>query len=64
MMLRPLISICFLLTSLTAFGQGDGMRSSGKIYVVVAVLVVIIIGLFFYLARLDKRAKTIEDSIK
>lgn len=64
MMLRSLLSICFLLTSMMAFGQGEGMRSSGKIYVVVAVLVVIIIGLFIYLARLDKRAKSIEDSIK
>ena len=36
------------------------MRSNGKIYVVVAVLVFILIGLFFYLTRLDRKITRLE----
>ncbi len=38
----------------------DFMRSDGKIYVVVAVIVVIVIGLFLYLANLDKKITKLE----
>jgi multisubunit Na+/H+ antiporter MnhB subunit len=36
-------------------GMADTMRSNGRIYVVVAVIVTIFIGLFLYLVRLDKK---------
>jgi hypothetical protein len=36
------------------------MRSNGKIYVVVAVLSTIFIGLMFYLYRMDLRVKNLE----
>jgi CcmD family protein len=42
--------------------MADGMRSNGKIYVVVAVLVTVLAGLFLYLVRLEKRIKQIENS--
>ena len=44
--------------------MADAMRSSGKIYVVVAVLVIILIGLFLYLVNTDKRISRMEKNIK
>lgn len=38
----------------------DFMRSSGKIYVVVAVIVVIVAGLFIYLVNLDRKISKLE----
>jgi CcmD family protein len=38
----------------------DFMRSNGKIYVVVAVVVVIVVGLFIYLANLDRKITRLE----
>jgi hypothetical protein len=42
--------------------MADTMRSNGKIYVVVAVLVIILSGLFFYLIRLEKKISKMEKS--
>ena len=36
------------------------MRSNGKIYVVVAVVVIILAGLFFYLVQLDRKLTRLE----
>ncbi len=41
-------------------GMAVGMRSNGKIYVVVAVVVTILLGLLVYLANLDKKISRIE----
>lgn len=63
-----ILTICLIL-SFTAIAlaqntsgieMADGLRSSGKIYVVVMVLVVIFIGLAFYLFTIDNRLKKIE----
>jgi hypothetical protein len=43
--------------------MADALRSSGKIYVVVAVLVLIMTGLFLYLAGLDRRIGKLEKEI-
>jgi CcmD family protein len=59
---------CFILSFVTtlSFAQNaeEGMaldlRSSGKIYVVVAVITIIFIGLAVYLFSIDKRIKKIE----
>lgn len=40
--------------------MADVLRSSGKIYVVVAVLVLIMTGLFLYLAGLDRKIRKFE----
>ncbi|HEV3224200.1 MAG TPA: CcmD family protein [Puia sp.] len=40
------------------------MRSNGKIYVVVAVVVIILAGLFIYLINLDRRINSLEKKIK
>ena len=40
--------------------MADSMRSNGKIYVVVAVLLVILAGLIFYLVGLDRKISKLE----
>lgn len=40
--------------------ETDVMRSNGKIYVVMAVVLTIIIGLFIYVASLDKKISKLE----
>ena len=58
--------IISLLLTLTNYAQtdtaemADMMRSNGRIYVVVAVVVLILLGLFLYLVRLDKKITRIE----
>jgi len=66
-MKKVLILICIILQSIQTFSQesnsvemATGLRSSGKIYVVVAVISVIFIGLAAYLFTIDKRLKKIE----
>lgn len=39
---------------------GNTMRSNGRIYVVVAVLVTILLGLILYLVRLDRKMSKLE----
>ena len=58
--------IILLLSTLINYAQtdkaemADTMRSNGRIYVVVAVVVLILLGLFLYLVRLDKKITRIE----
>lgn len=55
--------IAFLVAFSTVFAQGNEtefMRSNQKIYVVVAVLFVILLGLIGYLFSLEKRLKKLE----
>jgi multisubunit Na+/H+ antiporter MnhB subunit len=40
----------------------DFMRSNGKIYVVVAVIVTIVTGIFLYLLNLDRKIKKLEEN--
>jgi hypothetical protein len=40
--------------------MADTMRSNGRIYVVVAVVVVILLGLILYLIRLDRKISRME----
>lgn len=58
--------VCFVLSGSGAFAQqkiemADTMRSNGKIYVVVAVSLTILIGLFLYLVFLDKKISRFEN---
>ena len=41
-----------------------GLRQSGKIYVVVAAVVIIVAGLLFYLVSLDRKVSKLEQEIK
>lgn len=45
-------------------GMAVGMRSNGKIYVVVAVVVTILLGLIMYLVNLDKKITRLEKELK
>lgn len=40
--------------------MADTLRSSGKIYVVVAVLLIILIGLIIFLIRIDRKVSKLE----
>ncbi|MCC8423333.1 CcmD family protein [Mucilaginibacter sp. UR6-11] len=66
-MKKSIILILFLLSFVTVFAQpaqsvemADAFRSSGKIYVVIATIVIIFIGLAIYLFAIDRRLKKIE----
>ena len=55
-----------LLSSNCVFAQNNGavenvMRSNGKIYVVLAVCITILVGLILYLVSIDKKIARIED---
>ena len=57
----------FFLLPAAVFAQSDSpdfMRSIGKIYVVVAVIVAIFIGLVIFLVYLDRRLTKLEQQIK
>jgi len=41
--------------------MADVMRSNGKIYVVVAVIAILFIGLMIYLIRIDKKVQKLEE---
>ncbi|MCP4522053.1 MAG: CcmD family protein [Cytophagales bacterium] len=55
-------------TSLTTFAQqaemADTMRSNGKIYVVVAVVVLILLGFIAFLVMTDKKVAKLENEMK
>ena len=57
---------CLLLISIAGIAQekevemADTMRSNGRIYVVVAVVVTILLGLILYVARLDRKISKLE----
>jgi CcmD family protein len=66
---RISLAIAALFWSLFSFAQdtvemADTMRSNGKIYVVVTVCLVILIGLFIYVARVDRKVSRLEKEIK
>ena len=44
--------------------MADGMRSEGKIYVVVAVCLTILLGLFFYVFTIDRKITKLEKENK
>ena len=73
--MRTAKKLFFLFTSMLitifAFAQdaagktafGETMRSSGRIYVVLAVMLTILAGLILYLVRLDRKVARIEKEI-
>jgi CcmD family protein len=62
-LIGTLFCYLFFINSATAQSveMADVMRSNGKIYVVVAVIAVIFIGLAIYLFRIDQRVKKLEE---
>ncbi len=60
--------ICILCLMLSAIfvqaqdkvGMADEMRSNGRIYVVIAVILTILLGLILYVARIDRKISKLE----
>jgi len=69
MMQRLLLAAFLVVLHSCAFAQNesvdmaDTMRSNGKIYVVLAVILTIFAGIIFYLIRLDRKISKLEKTI-
>lgn len=70
MIKRLLLATILLISNLVLFAQNstdvtmaDKMRSNGKIYVVVAVILTIFTGIVIYLIRLDRKISKLEKNI-
>lgn len=67
---KSFIALLLLFIQQVVFAQGqsvemaDTMRSNGKIYVVVAVLVIILAGILFYLINTERKLKKLEDEFE
>ena len=63
---RLSLLIFTLLLSIVLFAQdkpvemADAMRSNGKIYVVVTVCLIILVGLFIYVMGIDRKLRKLE----
>ncbi|HEV9038789.1 MAG TPA: hypothetical protein VGQ51_19265 [Puia sp.] len=44
--------------------MADSFRANGKIYVVIAVALIILLGLLFYVSRLDRKISKYEKEVK
>ena len=65
---RILLGLLLLIINPTLFAQdarmADTMRSEGKIYVVVAIILVIFFGLIAYLIYTDRKISKLEKRLK
>lgn len=64
-MKKMMLMFILLMTTIISFAQekvemADTMRSNGRIYVVVAVALTILIGLVLYMIRLDRKIAKLE----
>ena len=63
-----LLSVVFITTGVFAQNQdvemADAFRADGKIYVVIAVISVVLAGMFFYLFKLDKKITNVEQQVE
>ncbi len=63
---RLLLIVAALFSSIVSFAQAqevemaDTLRSNGKIYIVVAVCLTILVGLFLYVFSLDRKLSKLE----
>lgn len=60
--LIPFLLLLLCPAMIYAQGSESIMRSSGRIYVVIAVIVTILLGLILYLVRLERKIKKLEDN--
>lgn len=64
--IRNILGIALMFVTVIANAQADvemadGLRSEGKIYVVVAIILIILAGLIVYLVALDRKVKKLEN---
>lgn len=55
-----IFSLCSFFLQSENIKMADQMRENGKIYVVVAVVLVILIGLLLYLIQIDRKVSKLE----
>ncbi len=65
-MLKKIFTCIMLLLSTTMMRaqkveMADQFRADGKIYVVVAVMLILLIGLFIYMFRIERKVKKLEN---
>ena len=58
------IAMPTLLSAQDQVPMADGMRSEGKIYVVVAIVLIILVGLVGFLFMMDRKVTKLEKQIK
>lgn len=69
-MYKYILSIMLLLSSFASFAQNnevqmaDGFYKEGKIYVVITILAIVLVGVAIYLFTIERKLKKLEDSIK
>ena len=65
--LKLILSIISIILPATAFAQepemADTMRSEGKIYVLLAIILVVLFGLITYLVFIDRKVTRIEKKL-
>lgn len=63
---KPTLALlCCIVNFPVVAQEGDmasALRESGKIYVVVGVILIIFIGLVFYLVRVDRKIRKLEEA--
>jgi uncharacterized membrane protein len=69
MQLKFLLSVVLFFIAQLATAQqevemADKMRSEGKIYVVVGIILIVLVGLIAYLFLLDKKVNKLEEQLK
>ena len=68
-MKSKILTLVFIFATLLSMAQGqtiemaDGLRASGKIYVVVSVLITIFTGITIYLINIDRKLSRLEKEI-
>lgn len=65
-LISSLLGLILTALSLSANAQSDvpmadGLRAEGKIYVVVAIILIVLTGLIVYLFLMDRKVKKLED---
>ncbi len=69
-MKKIIYTFLFLLLSLPTFSQAnevemaDTMRANGKIYVVVGIILIVLIGFIVYLIAIDRKLTRLENESK
>ena len=61
--IKTLLALFIIAASANAQNQvemADNLRTEGKIYVVVAIVLIVLAGLIFYLFLLDRKVKKLE----
>lgn len=66
-MKKTLLIVLSFIMSFTSFAEvemADTMRSEGKIYVVVGVIMLLFVGILIYLFSIDKKLRKLEDQLQ